>query len=204
MSGGFTERRIDADGAAVRCLDAGQGATVVALRDASGAAPTALETLLAEKFRIVVLESPAFAGRDPREAARVVAGAVRALGLARHALIAGADTAAAGLCHAMAGAAQLEALVLVSPASRIGDLEPRFGDVEAATLVLTGTRDKPAVAAAGRLCADQVRDGYFMVVYDAGPGMENERPAALFEAVADFLERRGRFVLERQDSALSP
>jgi len=34
--------------------------------------------------------------------------------------------------------------------------------------------------------------------------MATERPAALFEAVADFLERRGRFVLERQESVISP
>ena len=204
MSDGFAERRIDADGTSIRCLEAGQGDTVLALHGEAGAAPTPLETMLAQKFRVIALETPGFATRTPREAAGLAARVVRDLGLERYSLVASTSAAAAGLCHALDDAARVQALVLVSPSGRVGDLEARLGEVEPTTLVLVGTRDTPAAAAAGRLCADRIPDGYFMVVYDAGPAMENERPAALFEAIADFLERRGKFVLERQASALSP
>jgi hypothetical protein len=36
------------------------------------------------------------------------------------------------------------------------------------------------------------------------PACDGRRPGALYEAIADFIERRGKFVLERHESALSP
>jgi pimeloyl-ACP methyl ester carboxylesterase len=203
MSEAFAERRIEADGTPVRCFEAGQGAVVLGLHGEAGTAPTALEKMLSDKFRVIVLESPAFATRAPHEAAHLVARVARELGLEHYALLAGPSATATGLSQALEGAAQVEALVLVSPSTH-ADLEARLGDIKVTTLVLAGTKDKPAVSASARRLADRMRDCYFMVVYDAGPAMEDERPAALFEAVADFIERRGRFVLERQDSALSP
>jgi pimeloyl-ACP methyl ester carboxylesterase len=82
--------------------------------------------------------------------------------------------------------------------------ETRLGDIKAPTLILVGTKDDAATQAAGKLCADRIRDSYPMLVYDSGPAMAAERPAALYEAVADFLERGGRFVMERQESVISP
>ena len=177
---------------------------MVALHGEPAAAPTALEKLLSQKFRVVALESSGFAGRAPHEAARLMARVARNLGLDHYSLIASTSAAAAGLCHALEAAPQPEALVLVSPSGHIADLDARLGDIKVTTLVLVGTRDKPATSSAGRSCADRMPDSYFMVVYDAGPAMEDERPAALFEAITDFIERRGKFVLERQESALSP
>jgi len=204
MSEAFAERRIDVDGASVRCLEAGRGAVVVTLHGDADAGPTALEKLLAQRFRVVALESPGLAAQPPQNAARLVVKAVRTLGLEQYSLLASTSAAAPAVHHAIEAAAQVEALILLSPSGRMGELDARLGDVKATTLVLAGTRYKPAASAAARMCADRIPDSYFMVVYDAGPGMENERPAALFEAIADFIERRGRFVLERQDSALVP
>jgi pimeloyl-ACP methyl ester carboxylesterase len=204
MSAAFAERRIDVDGTAIRCLEAGRGATVVVLHGEAGATPTALETMLAEKFRVVALETAGFAAQAPRDAADLAARAIRTLGVERYSLMGGATAAAPAVFLGSDAAAPIDALVLVSPSGNARDLEARLGDVKATTLVLSGTREKPATAAVARMCADRLPDGYFMVVYDAGPAMETERPAALYEAVADFLERRGRFVLEREDSALTP
>jgi pimeloyl-ACP methyl ester carboxylesterase len=112
---------------------------------------------------------------------------------------------ATALCHAAELAAAPETLVLFSPAGPLaGDAEACLGDIKAPTLILVGTRDDAATEAAGRLCADRISESYPMLVYDAGSAMASERPAALFEAVADFLERGGRFVLERQASVISP
>jgi len=202
MSEAFAERRIDADGTAIRCFEAGKGEIVLALHGEADTAPTPLEEMLSQKFRVISLESPSLAARSPHEAAALIARVARMLSLERYSLIATTNAAAAGLRHACDAAAQVAALVLVSPAGAIG--EPEARELKATTLVLVGTRDKPAASATGRLLADRISDGFFMLVYDAGPAMERERPAALFEAAADFLERRGRFVLERQASALSP
>jgi len=204
MSDAFTERRIGADGTPIRCLERGHGETVVALHGESGAAPTALEQLLAQKFHVLALESPAFAARVPQDAARLLARTLATLGLGKYTLIAGGPAAAAALCHAAEATAAPEALVLISPAGPLGDAEARLGDIKAPTLVLTGTKNTSATEAVGRLCAERIPESYPMLVYDSGPAMAAERPAALFEAVADFLERRGRFVLERQESVISP
>ena len=204
MSDAFAERRIDADGTPIRCFERGHGETVVALHGESGAAPSALEQLLAQKFRVLSLESPAFAARAPRDAARLLARAFAMLGVGKYALIAGGPAAAAALCHAAKAADAPETLVLLSPAGSLAGAEMGLGDIKAPTLVLVGTKDEPATEAAGRLCAERIPESYPMLVYDCGPAMAAERPAALFEAVADFLERRGRFVLERQESVISP
>ena len=153
---------------------------------------------------MLALESPAFAARTPQDAARLLARTLAALGLGKYALIAGGPAAAAALCHAAEAAAAPEALVLLSPAGPLGGAEARLGDIKAPTLVLIGTKDNSATEATGRLCAERIPESYPMLVYDSGPAMAAERPAALFEAVADFLERRGRFVLERQESVISP
>ena len=204
MSSAFAERRIDADGAPIRCLECGQGETVVALHAESSAAPTALEQMLAQKFRVFALESPVFAERAPQDAARHLARAVASLGLGKYALVAGGRAAAAALCHAAEAAAAPDTLVLLSPAGSLAGAEPRLGDIKAPALVLVGTKDDAATEAAARLCADRIAESYPMLVYDSGPAMAAERPAALFEAIADFLERRGRFVLERQESMIYP
>jgi pimeloyl-ACP methyl ester carboxylesterase len=200
MSDFFAERRIDADGTPVRCLERGQGETVVTLHGDTGAAPTALEQLLAQKFRVIALENPAFAARAPQDAARLVARALAGAGIGRYALIASGPAAPAALCHAAEAAAPPVTLVLLSPASA----ETHLGDIKMPTLILIGTKDDQATQEASRVCAERIRESYPMLVYDAGAAMATERPAALFEAVADFLERGGRFVLERQESVISP
>jgi pimeloyl-ACP methyl ester carboxylesterase len=204
MSEAFSERRIDVDGTPIRCLERGEGEPVVTLRGDSGAAPTALDQLLAQKFRMLLLESPAFAAGSPQDAARLLARTLAKLSLGKHALLASGPAAAMALCHAAEAAGAPEALVLLSPAGSLTGAEAHMRDITAPTLILVGTKDEPATEAAGRLCGDHIRESYPMLVYDSGPAMATERPAALFEAVADFLERRGRFVMERQESVISP
>ena len=204
MNDTFIERRIDVGGTPIRCLERGQGETVVALHGDSDPAPNALEDLLARQLRVVALESSAFSARPPQDAARILAQTLATLGLVKYALIAGGRAAVAALCHAAQAAAAPETLVLFSPAGPLAGAEVWLGDITAPTLILTGTKDEPAAEAASRLCAERIPESYPMLVYDTGAAMAAERPAALLEAVADFLERRGRFVLERQTSVISP
>jgi len=202
----FAERRIDVAGAAFRCFEAGQGSAVVVLRDAA-AVPTALERLLAGQFHVLVLAAPLQAARACREEARSLAQAVRGLGVERYALVGSRSAAAQALWQTIDDAARVDALVLISPTALLAgdvDLEARLGDVAAPTLVLVGTDDKSLPAATGRTYVERIGECYHMLVYDAGHDPANERPAALFEAVADFVERRGAFVVERRESMINP
>ena len=47
-------------------------------------------------------------------------------------------------------------------------------------------------------------DCYYALMYDAGHDIETERPRALYEAVRDFVERRGMFIVERNNTAINP
>ncbi len=202
----FAERRIDAEGATIRCLEAGQGSTVVVLRDGA-AVPTALERLLAGKFHVIVLEAPQQPARACRDEARILAQAVRGLGVERYALVGSRSAASQALWQTIDDTGRVEALVLISPTTLLAgdaELEARLGDVAAPTLVLVGTDDKSLPAVTGRMYVERIGECYHMLVYDAGPDPANERPAALFEAVADFVERRGAFVVERRESAINP
>jgi pimeloyl-ACP methyl ester carboxylesterase len=194
----MSERVLEFDGAPIRCLESGSGESVVAVHGPGDGTPTPLETLLAQKFRVLALESTGFVTRTPEDAGRLLGDVIAKLGLGRYAVIAAGRCAGAALSHAAAASPQT--LVLISPAGAVP--EARLGDVTMPTLILSGTKDEHDATA--RLCAERIRECYPMLVYDSGPAMTTERPAALYEAVADFLERGGRFVLERQDSTISP
>src|ERR1700693_261328 len=101
MSTTFTERRIDVDGASIRCFEAGQGEVVVALHGETDASPTPLENMLSQKFRVVVLESPGFGTRAPHEASRLIARVVRDLGLKNHSMVASTSATAPALWRAL-------------------------------------------------------------------------------------------------------
>jgi pimeloyl-ACP methyl ester carboxylesterase len=202
MSVAFAERRIDIDGAAIQCCEAGDGQTVVVLHGDTAHAISPLCEMLAEKFRVVSLAGPALA-IEPEGASSLLPRIAGDLGLERYALMACGDAAAAALAHAGEAAQAVEALILVAPTGKIDPLNATLGTVTQPALVLVGAKERQAHSF-GRVCADRLPESYLMLVYDAGATMENDRPAALFEAVADFVERRGRFVLERRDSTVSP
>jgi len=202
VSGGFASRLLEVDGVSVRSIDCGTGDIAVVLHDETGSAPTAFEETLAERFRVVALESTGFAALAPEDGARLLARTLQALGIEKYAVIASEATTATALFHAAQATA--DALVLLSPAGPLASAEAHLSKIKAPTLVLVGTKDNSVGEPATPPFADRISECYPMLVYDCGPDMMVERPAALFEAVADFLERRGRFILERQTSIISP
>ena len=148
MRDAFAERRIAIDGTPVRCLECGQGETVVALHAESGATPTELEQMLAQKFRVLALQSPSFAAPAPGDAARLLARVLATLSLDKYALIAGGAAAATALCHTAAAAGAPEALVLLSPQGPLARAQAPPCAINAPPLVPVGPQDQPATAAA--------------------------------------------------------
>lgn len=219
----FTEHRIDDTGTAMRCREAGRGRAVVVLHDAGAPAPSALEVLLAEKFRVIALECPGLDAPPQersiaiRDTARRLARAALSLGLDHYVLVSYAPTTALALWQALDDAAHVDALVLISPAAlfdpgetatgrflRDVGVEARLGDMTVATLALIGTNDTTLPPTTGQTYVERIPGCYYMLVYDAGLAMEAERPAAVFEAVSDFAERGGLFIVERNASAINP
>src|ERR1700733_4619084 len=60
----FAERTVEAAGHPLRCLELGTGPVLVFLHGGGGVRPTRAHELLAEKFRVVLLEQPGF-GTEP-------------------------------------------------------------------------------------------------------------------------------------------
>jgi pimeloyl-ACP methyl ester carboxylesterase len=220
----FTEHVIQADGVRIRYLEAGQGNPVVVLQSAEGSTPSPFHTLLAQQFRVIVLEISGF-GPPPlaerpgvlRDVAQMLAQAADALGLERYVLVSSSTGTPQALWLALHASERIEALVLISPPALLpegriaangsihdAELERRLADVRVATLVLLGTNDKSIPLDTGRTYVERLPDCYYLLVYDAGHAMETERPEALCEAVCDFIERRGTFIVERKNTAINP
>ena len=209
MSGPSTERSIQLDGAPLRYLEAGQGSPVVIVEKTGELALSAFAGLLARQFRVVVLELPASADQDGAALASRLNRAVAAIGLDHYVVIGSDDTAALAVWQAVDAPDHVDGLVLLSPTvlrpgAAESPLAGRLGEVKAPTLVLFGTNDPAVPPETGRLYVEHLPECYYALSYDAGHDIAGDRPEALSEAVSDFVERRGTFIVERNSTALHP
>ena len=220
----FTERFVTADGVRIRYLEAGQGTPVVVLHGSGGLAPSPLNNLLAQQFRVIAFEIPGFGrsavkerSQSMRDLAHTLAEAVTAIGLERYGLVSTTSSAPLALWQAIDAPERIDALVLISPLAllpqgwtaasgfnRDPELERRLGDIKVATLMLLGTKDEVIPPETGRLYVERIPNCYYALVYDAGHVIEAERPEALFAAVRDFLEQRETFVVSRKNTVINP
>jgi pimeloyl-ACP methyl ester carboxylesterase len=220
----FTEGFVQVGGLRIRYLEAGQGNPVVVLSAAAGLTSSPLNDLLAQQFRVIILELPDL-GRSPenrqsqalRDVARTLAEAVAALGLDRYGLVGASASAPLALWQAVDLPERVDPLVLIAPVAllpegcaapsgcaRDPELEGKLGDIQAATLVLFGTRDEVLPSETGRLYVERIPNAYYALVYDAGHVIEAERPEALFAAVRDFLDQRETFIVSRKSTIINP
>ena len=209
MSGPSAERSIQIDGAPLRYLEAGQGSPVVILEKAGELRLSAFASLLAQQFRVVVLELPASADQEQAAVASRLNRAAAAIGLDHYVVIGSDDTAALALWQAVDAPDHVDGLVLLSPmvlrpGAAESPLAGRLGEVRAPTLVLFGTNDPAIPPETGRLYVERLPECYYALSYDAGHDIAGDRPEALSEAVSDFVERRGTFIVERNSTALHP
>ena len=210
MSGPSAERSIQVDGTPLRYLEAGQGSPVVILEKAGELELSAFASLLARQFRVVVLELPASTDQEPAAVAGRLNRAAAALSLDRYVVIGSDDTAALALWQAVDAPDHVDGLVLLSPMVLLPEaaaepaLAERLGEVRAPALVLFGTNDPAIPPETGRLYVERLPECYYALSYDAGHDIAGDRPEALSEAVSDFVERRGTFIVERNSTALHP
>ena len=208
MSGPSVERSIQVDGTPLRYLEAGQGSPVVIL--AGELRLSAFASLLAQQFRVVVLELPASTDQEQEAVASRLNRAAAALGLGHYVVIGSDNAAALALWQAVDAPDHIDGLALISPmvllpeATAKSALTGRLGEVRTPTLVLFGTNDPAIPPETGRLYVERLPECYYALSYDAGHDIAGDRPEALSEAVSDFVERRGTFIVERNSTALHP
>ena len=176
--------------------EAGLGDTIVAMIG-DGGLTTRAHALLAERRRVIVFAMTADVG-SPREAARRIGAAVAGLGVERFDLMGEDAGAAAALWLALAPEAEIGSIVLAAPD---GQPDEAFREIKRPVLVLCGTKD-------GSDAGDRWRtlppDCHFMLVYDAGPAIGDERPEALAFIAQEFFERRDLFLVSRENGLVFP
>jgi len=92
----------------------------------------------------------------------------------------------------------------IQGASRDTELEDKLGQVQTQTLVVFGTADKVVPPAMGRTYRERMPNCHFVMVYDAGHAVATERPEALSNTIADFLDLRETFIVSRRDGRINP
>ena len=124
------------------------------------------------------------------------------------------DGAGAALRRVLHEPERVETLVLIAatairPADGDGDgesaaLEGRLHDVRCPTLVVFGQDDATVAPEATSIYRERIPNCSIAFVYDAGPNVVTERPEALVNLVADYLERRETFIVQNRSRVINP
>jgi pimeloyl-ACP methyl ester carboxylesterase len=198
MSGdAFIEGPVETAGERIRYRQAGQGPALIALQTGEAPEVTAAHTLLARRFRVLVIATPLGCSSAALE------GVARGLDVESCSVMGRGPTAAAVLGLALAVPGLATALVLDTPDVVEPSLTRRLPEIATPALVLAGTRDAD-VAGPARACRAGLPNGHLVYVYDAGRAIAAERPEAFAEVVGDFLERRDAFVISATRTVINP
>ncbi len=84
------------------------------------------------------------------------------------------------------------------------ELEARLAAVGCPTVAAFGTRDRLVAREAPSTYRANIPNCHVSLIYDAGHLAWVERPAAVAKVVADFIENRETFVVNRERSVISP
>ena len=90
------------------------------------------------------------------------------------------------------------------PEPRDPDLEAGLAGLDVPTLVLWGTEDRAIPSSLGREYVARMPRCRLMLVYDAGHGIDGDRPEAFAAVVGDFLARGEAFVVPQSSGLLYP
>ena len=82
--------------------------------------------------------------------------------------------------------------------------ESKLGEIRCATLVVFGLDDQLVAPEAARVYKEKIPNSNHSIVYDAGHAIAAERPEALINAVADYVEHRETFIVGRQTGIVNP
>ena len=143
-----------------------------------------------------------------------VAESIAAARSERYGLVGVSDGADTALRHALQEPESVEVLVLVSPTAirpAAGDangdaaeLEARLADVQCPTLVVFGQEDRSIQPSAASAYREHIPNCSIAFVYAAGHDIAADRPQALVNLVADYLERRETFIVQNRSQVINP
>ena len=124
------------------------------------------------------------------------------------------DGAGAALRLALDAPERVDVLILIAPTairpangaidSESAALESRLGEVQCPALVVFGQDDATVAPEATSIYRERIPNCSIAFVYDAGHDVAAERPEALVNLVADYLERRETFIVQNRSGVINP
>ena len=84
------------------------------------------------------------------------------------------------------------------------DLEDSLREIQCPTLVVFGQADDRVAPEAASIYRRRIPNCNIAFVYDAGHDIAADRPQALLNLVADYLERRETFIVQNRSGAINP
>lgn len=182
--------------------------TVVVIDGTPGGSPALRDGLARDRIVLVPeLDDPSSASPD------AVADAIAGLAPEQYGLVGVSAGASLAIRHALRHPQRVSALALVSPlairrAAGVADggdveLEARLGEIPCPTLAIFGQNDASVAPEAAGIYRERIPNCNIAFVYDAGHDIAAERPQALLNLVADYLERRETFIVQNRSSVIN-
>lgn len=84
------------------------------------------------------------------------------------------------------------------------ELAVRLEEIACATLAVFGVNDRMVSPEAARVYRERIPNSNISLIYDAGHAILADRPEAVINAVADFVERRETFIVGRESGVINP
>ncbi len=111
--------------------------------------------------------------------------------------------------HALRASERVAVLILISPslirpnaAGEDAQLPSQIAQIRCPTLAVFGQEDP--LAASASVYRERIPNCNIAFVYDSGHDIPAERPQALLNLVADYLQRRETFIVQNRSGLISP
>ena len=187
--------KVDIGNAALGCIVAGAGKPVVYFTTASNDTPTTFHSLIAQHLKVFIVSLT-----DADVDASTIGAILKALGLDAATILCRGSVAQAALEFAREAPDAVSQLILIAPQVQVSDA---LRAVERPVLVLESSRSSDVVSV-GQKLTGLMPECYDVLVYDTSDALDTERPEAVADVVADFVDRSGGFIVGKPRGPIHP
>jgi pimeloyl-ACP methyl ester carboxylesterase len=199
------QRKMEADGLSIDYFEAGAGDSVVVFLAEFPDFSDSLLSKLVDSHRVISLNVSSHDSANAHQLGVKLPRALTSLGIEQCSVIGISAGARPALALAISMPERINRLILLSPLQLSEGVESLdLACVNAATMVLVGTRDTTGAIEAARLCRERIHSCHLSFVYGAGHALAADRPEACLKPILQFLEQGEQFIIFRESQVIRP